>query len=91
MTNSTETLFKSVELDVADQEKLRAMRDKELALQQLVAMQQQRAESRAEELVATGRELWSALANKYKLDVQHINYQPDESFTKLVPVAVKLV
>jgi hypothetical protein len=85
-----DTLFKSVDLDVADQEKLRGLRDKELALQNLVNLQQERAEARAQELVTYGRETWAALATKYKLDVAHINYQPNEGMTQLLPVAVKL-
>jgi hypothetical protein len=85
-----DTLFKSVDLDVTDQEKLRGLRDKEVALQNLVAMQQERAEARAEELVVFGRETWAAIAAKYKLDVQHINYQPNEGMTQLVPTVVKL-
>lgn len=88
--NSTETLFKSVDLDVGDQAKLRELRDKEMALQNLVALQQQRAEARAEELVQFGRELWASIASKYKLDVQHINYAPNNEFTRLEPTAVKL-
>lgn len=85
------TLFASVDLEIGDQQKLRTLRDKELALQNLVRMQQEMAERRAQEVVEIGRTVWDELSKKYKLDVKHINYVPNDEFTQLRPTMVKLV
>ncbi len=85
-----DTLFKSVDLDAGDQQRLRDFHDKEMALKNLVQMQQERGEARAQELIAQAREFWQGIATKYKLDMQHINYAPNENFTRLDPILVKL-
>ena len=90
MTISNDTLFATVELEAVDQVRLRELQSKELALQQLVEMQQATGERRAQELVEQGRVVWSEIATKYKLDVAHINYTPTPDFTKLRPTLVKL-
>lgn len=50
----------------------------------------QAIEQRNVALVSQGREIWGALAAKYKLDMQHVQYNLGPTGDKLVVTAVQL-
>lgn len=88
--NAEDTLYKSVDLDAAESAKLRGIQDSQIALQQFAAQVQAAGERRAVVIQEQGRDFWTAIAEKYKLDIEHVNYVPNEDFTKLVPKMIKL-
>lgn len=47
-------------------------------------------ERRNEEIIAKGREIWGALAEKYSLDMAHVQYNLGPTGDKLVVTAVQL-
>lgn len=47
-------------------------------------------ERRNTELVTKGREIWGALADKYKLDMEHVQYNLGPTGDRLVVTAVSM-
>ena len=66
------------------------IRDRQLAIQQFVQMISQQGESRLKEIAADARSVWTQLAAEHGLDLQHVNYELDETGELIEPVAMRL-
>lgn len=82
--------YEKIKITADEGERLRKMSDRQIAVQQFVAQVQKQAEQKMIDIQQEGRQIWSELALKYDLDTKHIEYAPNNEFTDLIPVMVRL-
>lgn len=82
--------YKSVVLDDADVARLASLTDKQQGVQRMIQMFVESGERRLAELQQEGRQTFTDFAEKYGLDLQHVQYVPSADGKKLVPKTVML-
>ena len=83
--------YRPVDLDVAEQSRLREIQEKSAGLAKLQDQLLTMCQARMSEMQQMGRTFFEEIAKKYGLDLKHVEYAPSPDFTQLVPVAVHLV
>lgn len=89
-TNLATVLPQKIKLDPDLAKRLQKLNDKQIGIQQFVGMIQQQGESRIAELVEEGRAIWNAIASRYNLDVERVQYNLDKDGVTIIPVGMKL-
>jgi len=89
MTDTTVTFKNNVELDDADQRKLKKMNDDMMACRQFVQTVQEQGEARLSQLQGSMRETWQGIAVKYDLELDKVSYELSDDGTKLVASGVR--
>lgn len=79
-----------VEIDRKDWDALMKASADMMSLQQMMDMFIHNCRSRMSKIQGETRELWGQLADKHKLDLTRVSYEPDPSKPRLIPVGVNL-
>lgn len=83
--------YDNVKLTPEESAKMRSLTENSAALQGAMKMFVETGERRMQQLQEQGREFYATIAEKYHLDLKHVEYVPSQDGSELVPVGVRLV
>lgn len=82
--------FPRIKLNLAHQQRFRALTEKEQAVRQFIQNVVRQGEERLAAIAAEGRDLWNEVAKDYSLDLERVQYGPSATFDELIPLSAKL-